>query len=215
MSTLMKRLLLYHIFSLANAPQRKVFLWVLTLTERYLLWSVLKHWKQSESGGKMNEIYTRGGSARRLNGCHVPCWKKGPVDVDDWSYDNDRWCFLEPCGVLLRCQWHWGLALNASDPRHRTTMKVREGGCGRDNPVTHIPSKLLQHWAARGDNGARQSFLTAASEWFWTIGWSVFKAADGSVLPFSKTLAFPSIKAFLLAHNQPDVSEWVNRLLVR
>lgn len=67
--------------------------------------------------------YTRRGSARPLNGCHVPRCKKGAVDVDDWSYDNDRWCFLEPCRILLRCQWHRGLALNASAPVTRLQWK--------------------------------------------------------------------------------------------
>ena len=63
---------------------------------------------------------------RPLNGCHGSCWKKGPADVDDWSYDNDRWCFLEPCGVLLCCQWHLGLALNAC--AHVTDLQWKPGG---------------------------------------------------------------------------------------
>lgn len=39
-------------------------------------------------------------------------------------------------------------------PCHRPTMKAWGGGKGgyrRDNPVTHIPSKLLQHCAAGSD----------------------------------------------------------------
>lgn len=158
----------------------------------------------------MNEIYTRGGSARQLNGCHVPCWKKGPVDVDDWSYDNDRWCFLEPCRVLLRCQWHWGLALNASDPVTRLQWKPGRGGCGRDNPVTHIPSKLLQHWPAKSDNGfcrdcaSTMSVLFSGSIWSISInGWSVSKATTASVPLLFKTCIFPK-KWSLSPKNQPD-----------
>ncbi len=63
---------------------------------------------------------------RPLNGCHGSCWKKGPADVDDWSYDNDRWCFLEPCGFLLCCQWHLGVALNAC--AHVTDLQWKPGG---------------------------------------------------------------------------------------
>ena len=37
-------------------------------------------------------------------GVTAPAGRKGPTDVDDWSYDNDRWCFWELRGVLLRCQ---------------------------------------------------------------------------------------------------------------
>ena len=46
--------------------------------------------------------------------------------MDDWSYDNDRWCFLEPCGVLLCCQWHLGVALNAC--AHVTDLQWKPGG---------------------------------------------------------------------------------------
>lgn len=46
--------------------------------------------------------------------------------MDDWSYDNDRWCFLEPCRVLLCCQWHLGVALNAC--AHVTDLQWKPGG---------------------------------------------------------------------------------------
>lgn len=46
--------------------------------------------------------------------------------MDDWSYDNDRWCFLEPCRVLLCCQWQLGVPLNAC--AHVTDLQWTPGG---------------------------------------------------------------------------------------
>lgn len=121
---------------------------------------------ETEKKDKREIICTRTGSARALNGCHGCCWKKGTADVDDWSYDNDRLCFLEPCGFLLCCQWHLGIPLNACAHCHRSTTRAWRDG-RRDNPVTHIPSKLPQQWRVRPACKDRL--------YYFHLGWSIGK----------------------------------------
>lgn len=94
---------------------------------------------------KKRKLFISGlGQRQLLNGRHALCWKKGSADVDDWSYDNDGWCFLELFMVLLCCHWHWGVTLNARAHVRDLQWKPEGRQCRRDNPVTHKPSNLQQ-----------------------------------------------------------------------